>query len=107
MAESRLRAEKGDRSIVASIKAHGTGRDGLQYIFSKNLVANPPSSGATWEQLLGRTHRVGQRSDEVEVWTYRHTPELRECLDDAIGQARYIHATLGLEQKLLTASLGF
>ena len=52
----------GKERVVASISAHGTGRN-LQP-FSRNFVANPPSSGAKWEQLLGRTHRQGQEAED-------------------------------------------
>lgn len=51
-AEARILAEKGDRSIIASLKSHGEGRDGLQFIFSKQLIANPPASSKKWEQCL-------------------------------------------------------
>ena len=65
VAAAGILQENGKRTVVASIKAHGTGRN-LQ-AFCRNLVANPPSDGATWEQLLGRTHRQGQEADEVTV----------------------------------------
>ncbi len=106
-AEAKILGEKGDRSIVASIKAHGTGRDGLQRLFNAQLVANPPTSGATWEQLLGRLHRIGQEKDDVTTHVYRHTPEFAEAIDSALDQARYIEGTLGTLQKLLLASTDF
>lgn len=93
--------EKGDRSVVASIRAHGTGRH-LQ-MFARNLVANPPSDGGQWEQLLGRTHRDGQRADEVTVEVYRHTEEMRDALDKARMLAGYIQGTMGNQQRLLRA----
>lgn len=106
-AEARILAEKGDRSIIASIKAHGTGRDGLQKLFCRQLVANPPASGSAWEQLLGRTHRIGQEADEVETFVYRHTIEMSEAIDTALLQAKYIEGTMGTLQKLLAASYSF
>ncbi len=106
-AEERILAEDGSRSIVASIHAHGTGRDGLQRVFAAQLVANPPSSGATWEQLLGRLHRIGQGADEVTTAVYRHTAEIADAIDKAIVQAKYIEHTLGTYQKLLAASYDF
>lgn len=106
-AESRILAENGKRSIVASMAAHGTGRDGLQRIFRQQLVANPISSGATWEQLLGRLHRIGQPADDVETWLYRHAPEFSDPVDKAIRKAKYIEGTMGTEQKLLRATLTF
>lgn len=92
--------ERGDRSIVASIKSHGTGRDGLQRLFHTQLVANPPSSATDWEQLLGRLHRIGQNARTVHALFYRHTPELREHVDQALKRALYVQGTLGSAQKL-------
>jgi hypothetical protein len=106
-AEERILAEDGTRSIIASIHAHGTGRDGLQRVFAAQLVANPPTSGAVWEQLLGRLHRIGQEADEVQSYVYRHTPEIADGIDRAIVQARYIEGTLGTYQKLLAAAYDF
>ncbi len=106
-AEDRILAERGDRSIVASIKSHGTGRDGLQRFFCEQLVANPPSSGSDWEQLLGRLHRIGQPRDEVVTLAYRHTPEYTDAIDNAIKQARWVQGVGGNLQKLCTASVIF
>lgn len=100
-------AEKGKRSILASIKAHGTGRDGLQHKFRTQLVGNPPASGAEWEQLLGRLHRIGQAADEVDCHVYRHTEEYCDALDKALRKAKYIEGTLGTHQKLLAANCDF
>jgi hypothetical protein len=93
--------EQGDRSIVASIKAHGTGRDGLQKLFDKQLIANPPSSSHAWEQVVGRLHRIGQKSSLVTAEFYRHTPELKDHVDTALERALYVEGTLGSSQKLL------
>lgn len=100
-APAELAKERGDRSILCSIKAHGTGRDGLQRIFHRQLVAQPPSSAALWEQLLGRLHRQGQ-ANAVETLFYRHTPELSAYVDQALRRARYVQATLGGDQKIIT-----
>lgn len=88
-------------AIVASIRAHGTGKN-LQH-FSRNLVASCPPSGATWEQLLGRTHRSGQEADEVTAEVYLGTDALREALVRSVADARYIESTTGNRQKLLYA----
>lgn len=107
-AEARIAAETGRRSIVASIKAHGTGRDGLQRKFATQLITSPPANGEAWEQLLGRLHRVGQAADEVDAWVYRHEPELRAAVDQAVLQAKYVrHGSFGGSQKLLVASCDF
>lgn len=93
--------ETGDRSIVASIQAHGTGRDGLQRLFATQLIATPPSSATAWEQTLGRLHRVGQKADAVTAEFYQHTPELRECVQKALTRAEYVQSTLGSQQKIV------
>ncbi len=104
-ASRAILSERGKTSIVASIRSHGTGKN-LQP-FSRNLVANPPSDGATWEQLIGRTHRTGQIADEVELLIYRHMPAMVEAVDRAKQLAGHIQGTFGGSQKLLKASFGF
>lgn len=108
-AEEKIKAERGDRSIVVSIGSHGEGRDGLQFLFKQQIVANPPVSRATggagrWEQLLGRLHREGFKWDEVDTWMYRHTVEMREAWDRAQQLARYVTGTMGSYQKLLACA---
>jgi hypothetical protein len=95
-----IKSERGDRTIVASIKAHGTGRNGLQFIYGEQLVEHVPSSGATCEQLLGRLHRVGQPRDVVRTWFYAQTAEMMKQLDDALSSGAYVRGTIGAEQKL-------
>lgn len=90
--------------IAASILVHGTGRN-LQ-AWRRNLVVEPPSSGETWEQLIGRTHRAGQDADEVVVETYEHTVTFQKALASARESARYIQESTGNVQKLLIASWG-
>lgn len=96
----RIAAEDGRASIVASIKAHGTGRDGLQRLYHEQLVGNPPASATGWEQLLGRLHRIGQAQPVVRAEFYRHTPEIRSHVDTALARALYVETTLGSVQKI-------
>lgn len=93
--------EKGDRSIIASIKSHGTGRDGLQFIFADNLITQPSPSSVKMEQLLGRTMRVGQTAELVKASVYRHTPEMADAVDEALARATYVQRTLGSPQRIL------
>jgi hypothetical protein len=95
----------GKTSIIASIDSHGTGRDGLQFKYHNNLVANPGSSNEEWEQLLGRTHRVGQKSNAVRTLFYRHTPELVRCVNQALRRAGYVQGSMGSDQKLVLSGL--
>jgi hypothetical protein len=103
-ASAGIISERGDRGIVASIRAHGTGKN-LQ-CFARNLVANLPSDGAQWEQLAGRTHRPGQLADEVTFEVYRHTPVVIEALAKAKMLASYLQDMTG-PQKLLQATYLF
>lgn len=95
--------EDGKRSIVCSIKSHGTGRDGLQFLFHEQLVANPLSSNEGWEQLLGRLHRIGQPCDVVRTWFYQHTSEVKKHVRKALRRALYVASTIGSTQKLRVA----
>lgn len=98
VADNWLKCEDGTRSIVCSIKAHGTGKN--MQAWRRCLVANSPVKG--WEQLLGRLHRQGQESD-VEVSVYRHTREVRDALDTARSLAKYVRETTGKTDRLLFA----
>jgi hypothetical protein len=92
--------------IAASILAHGTGKN-LQ-AWDNNLVLSCPSSGATWQQLIARTHRPGQMSDEVNCDVLLHTRELKEAWDKALDIAEYLQDSTGDSQKLLLGSkIGF
>jgi hypothetical protein len=106
-AEAKILAEDGTRSIVASIKAHGEGRDSLQYKFDTQLIAEMPSSAKTFEQLLGRLCRIGHKSDEVMTYVYLHTSENRDALRKAIEYAEFIESTTPNLQLLLAADMEF
>lgn len=80
-ASRMVRAEKGNRPVILSIDAHGTGKN-LQ-AFNQQLVTTPPSNGGTWEQLLGRTWRQGQTADVVTADVYLHTDAYRKALASA------------------------
>ena len=84
-ASEAIALETGSRTIVASIKAHGTGKN-LEF-FSRALVVNNPASGWQWEQLLARLHRRGQEAKCVRFDVYRHTQEYRDALDAAEGKS--------------------
>lgn len=90
-----------ERVIACSIRAQGTGKNLQKY--SRNLWIEPPASGATTEQLLGRTHRPGQQADEVWVDVFAHTYELLGSLHRAVEDAQYVQQTQGQRQKILAA----
>lgn len=102
-AESRIKAENGKKSIVASINSHGESRDSLQYKFYKQLIAELPASGDRYEQLFGRLAREGQKEDTIETWIYQHTPEYRDALRQAIVLAEFIQQYTPNQQLILAA----
>jgi len=89
---------RGATTIAASIAVHGTGKN--MQAWSKQLVLTPPSSGAAWEQLLGRMHRSGQAADEVHCTVYQHTAAYQSALRNAQRDAKYIEDSQGNPQKL-------
>jgi len=90
--DAEIKAEPGGRSIVASIEAHGTGKN-LQDRWHRNLVANYPRKVPV-EQLLGRTHREGQERD-VEVHWYRHADSYVERFDELLRAETYVDEVQG------------
>jgi hypothetical protein len=85
-----------------STSAHKEGLN-LQH-YDRALIIELPSSGAVWEQVMGRLHRPLQPSDEVYFEVLTHTERLRRCLETGITDARYIEATTGQKQKLCSAT---
>jgi hypothetical protein len=92
--------EDGSRSIICSIKAHGTGTNGLQHRFHEALTICPMADPNGWEQHVGRLHRPGQNND-VHHWFYRHTEELKSHLESALDAASYVEGTGFGAQKIL------
>ena len=88
-----------DPHVVASSRVHGTGSnlDG----YPRALVIEPPSGGASWEQLIGRHHRPGREDDEgdVSIWVYARPWNMARSIEDA----GYLGGVTGSPQKLLTA----
>ena len=96
------RGEDGSRSIICSVKAHGTGTNGLQHRFRECLLLHITPDPNLVEQTLGRLHRPGQNHD-VDASFYRHTAEMRDQLEDALSAAGYVEGTGFGVQKLLKA----
>lgn len=90
-------------SAVVSIDANSTGRN-LQ-AWSRNLVIDVQPNGARWEQMLGRTHRDGQKAGAVFV------DVLFGCIEDVTGfwravrDSSYAEDMTGQAQKLTHADL--
>ena len=91
-------------TCAMSIQAHGVGKN-LQ-AWRNQLIISPPSSGKTWEQLLGRLHRQGQLADEVECVVYAHAPAFTNAIASAMDDARMIEDATGNRQKLIFATVG-
>jgi hypothetical protein len=106
-AEVRILAEDGKRSVIASLKAHGIGRDGLQAKFKEQYFPEPPSSGDLWQQNIGRLARPGQEADEIETWVPRHVDEVRSALDNAKREAEFTQSMTGADHWLLKATYTF
>jgi hypothetical protein len=88
--------------IVCSMPTQGTGKN-LQH-YSRNLFTSLPPNGATFEQVVGRTHRPGQEADEVIVDWFGHTQATAEALAAIIDDAEYIQTSTGARQKVLYAT---
>lgn len=106
-AEKNILSEKGNRSIVASIIAHGAGRDGLQRLFSTQLITQMSSSNLRIEQLLGRLHREGQKADAITTQIYLPVAETTEAFRKVLAQAEFNYAMTGNEQKILLCDRDF
>lgn len=91
----------GSVSIVASLDAHGTGRN-LQ-MYRRQLFTSPSSNARTTEQWLGRLHRFGQEAPSVEATFYLHTPEAQDAFRQAVGAARWLQEYRRQPQRLCAA----
>lgn len=93
--------------VIASIMANSTGRNLQEW--NQSLVVTPPSNGLAWEQLLGRTHRQGQKADNVYYAWVNLCGENEDAFRQALSDARTISTTVGpKEQRILYADhIGF
>lgn len=90
------------KGVCLSIASFGTGFN-LQP-WSESLVMSWPTSGKIAEQLLARTHRQGQKADEVHYHLYAHTTAARLAVQKSKLDARYIEQSVGAKQRLLSAA---
>jgi hypothetical protein len=82
---------------IVSARAHATGKN-LQ-VWGNQIIANPLSDGARYEQLLGRCHRTGQQRPLVNATVYNHRI-FAAALAQARLSAKYIEETTEQEQRL-------
>lgn len=95
-------AQNRGKIIVASIRAHGTGKN-LQFL-QNMLVVQWPRDAKTAEQMVGRLHRTGQEADHLDIHLMRSTwhdhINFAACLNDAL----YVEQTMGMRQKVISAT---
>ncbi len=94
-----------DRPVIASRTANQRGRN-LQHAFARNLIMAMPNAGADFEQLMGRTHRHGQRQALVTVDVYCACSEHWKALDVKVpASSERATALLGLTMKTNDVSM--
>lgn len=86
--------------LIASINANREGKN-LQ-IWNTNLIVHAMSSGKWWEQVIGRTHREGQKN-EVVFDVLASCIEHYQSYYKALGDAIYVQDSTPQVQKLLYA----
>jgi hypothetical protein len=89
------------QTIACSIKAHGTGRN-LQ-ARNRSLVLTIPGNSDAWEQLIGRTHRPGQKSDTVYIDVIGSIERHGAVLGRVLAQAKAFSKASGFSHKLVDA----
>ena len=87
--------------MCLSLSSHSEGHD-LQ-AWGRVVFPCPPPNGAAIEQAIGRIHRPGQERDEIEIDLWIHTENLRDAVDSAMVDARYLHST-GNPQRLIVGT---
>jgi hypothetical protein len=104
-AKTGKRTEEHDPSVscVLGRKSNDSGRN-LQ-AWRRNLVIDIPSRGTDWEQLIGRTHRPGQRAERIDVSLLFGCLEDVEAFWKAHGRALRAQEITGQAQKLCQADL--
>jgi hypothetical protein len=92
-------AKASEGSIIASIESNLEGRN-LQFEWFDNLLTILPKGGHKLEQLLGRTHRDGQLSDEVNAYIAIACREDVEAWQSILDESAYIVDSSGLPAKI-------
>lgn len=89
-------------TVALSLRVYHEGKNFLTP-WDDQLILQPPSSGAVWEQLLGRTYRPGQESSHIKASVYYHVHPYHESFRKAMQRARYIQGNTLQPQILLMA----
>lgn len=93
------------KSMICSVASVGEGQN-LQ-AWNRNLVVSAPQTGATWEQMLGRTHRPGQLEDEVTALIPVACTEQYRGVMQALSDAKYMQTITGQDMKMVYADKMF
>lgn len=89
--------------LVASVSAHGTGKNLQHFMQNQIFVQLPPTEQRT-EQSVGRTHRRGQLADEVTVTTLISNTYDEMALAALLNDAMYVRETMDDPRKLLVGT---
>jgi hypothetical protein len=89
------------RSMICSIASCRTGQN-LQ-AWSRNYILSPPPNALQTEQLMGRTHRDGQKADTVTFDIAMFCAEHVGAFWQSMRDADFTYTTTGSPQKLLLA----
>jgi hypothetical protein len=89
------------KSAILSLPANRLGRN-LQD-WCRTLIVPPPTSSERLEQTIGRTHRNGQKQDEVFVTFLIGCSVHKEALNKAIAESEHVRDLQGHECKILLA----
>lgn len=92
----------GNRILICSLPAHGTGKN-LQYM-QNQLFLQLAINETSMEQGIGRTHRKGQKADEVTVTTVISNMHDQLALGAILNDAIYVSETMNQPQKVLIAT---
>lgn len=90
------------RSLVASWHANKRGFN-LQ-AWRRALIVHPPQSAKYLEQIIGRSHRMGQ-TEPVEISILCTSGGTYDAFDAALSEASFARETIALTQKILRAEV--
>jgi len=98
--------DSNSKTIIASIDANRDGKN-LQHKWNRNLIVSPPDGWDVWQQTIARTHRPGQKADEVTVDVLIGCREHVKAWRSAIAGTYAARDTVGGTPKLLLADVQF
>ncbi len=90
------------KGLVIASYAHAIGKN-LQHQ-NRNLVVELRREAATMEQMLGRTHRSGQKADDVRADVFVSNGFDLAIFNSILRDSDYIQATTGMMQRLCYAT---